>query len=90
MSGFVLSGIKGVNLQGTLSAASAVAGHPVSPHHPITCASNLRLEEDGAFACEHAAVPADDMRTRQCIEHSIAMLLIEVAVQLYGDGSRSD
>lgn len=87
MSGFVLSGIKGVNLQGTLSAASAVAGHPVSPHHPITCSSDLRFEPDGQFACPHASVPAtSDLRTRQCLEHSISILLIEMAVKLYGDG----
>ena len=70
-----------VNLQATLS--SSTAGAPLAelaqPHHPITCTSELRLEEDGTFACEHAEAPHGDVRTQSCINHSVAMLLIELA-----------
>jgi len=69
-----------INLQATLSASSANNGLTVNPHHPITCTSALQFEEDGTFACEHVAVPSDDRRTKHCIDHSIAMLLIELAV----------
>lgn len=78
------SGDGSVNLQVTLSASSA--NHdprgPVAPHHPITCGSELRYEEDGSFACEHASVPPTDLRTRFCIDHSVALLLIELSRQL--------
>ena len=73
-----------INLQATLSASSAVppeAGLAV-PHHPITCTSSLRFGEDGAFACEHAIVPPGDVRTQFCIDHSIALLLIELSRSL--------
>lgn len=70
-----------VNLQATLSSSSA--GTPevdiVRPHHPITCVTELRLESDGTFACEHAEAPSGDIRTQSCINHSVAMLLIELA-----------
>jgi hypothetical protein len=72
------------NLQGTLSSSSA--GTPpdeaVSPHHPITCTTELRLEDDGTFACRHASAPSGDLRTRSCINHSVALLLIELAQEL--------
>ena len=71
----------GINLQATLSASSAMStpeGPPL-PHHPITCTSDLALGEDGTFACEHAEVPPGDIRTQYCIDHSIALLLIELS-----------
>lgn len=72
-----------VNLQATLSTASATdITEPVRPHHPITCGSQLRLEEDGTFACEHTAVPPGDVRTQQCLDHTIALLLIELSHNL--------
>ena len=70
-----------INLQATLSASSA-GGDNVIPHHPITCPSQLRYEEDGTFACEHVAVGPDDVRTRFCVQHSIALLLLELAAVL--------
>jgi hypothetical protein len=72
------------NLQATLSSSSAGAppDEIVQPHHPITCPTELRLEDDGAFACQHASAPSGDLRTRSCINHSVALLLIELALEL--------
>lgn len=50
---------------------------PVTPHHPITCSSDIRLEDDGAFSCPHAAVPADDPRTQAALNSAAAYLLLE-------------
>ncbi len=73
-----------INLQATLSSSSAgtPAAEPIRPHHPITCPTDLRLESDGSFACEHTSAPSGDTRTRYCINHSVAVLLIELAQQL--------
>jgi hypothetical protein len=71
-----------VNLQATLSTATGTGGPPapaVDPHHPITCTSELRLEPDGTFACEHSKAPSGDPRTQFCLNHSLALLLIELA-----------
>lgn len=69
-----------VNLQTTLSASvSASDGYPA--HHPIQCKTVIVLEEDGRMACEHGYVPADDPRTQACIDQSVAILLIELAVE---------
>lgn len=73
-----------INLQATLSASSAM-GPPEGlgiPHHPITCSTELRYDGDGTFACEHGAVPPGDIRTQFCVDHSIALLLIELCQQL--------
>jgi len=70
-------------LQATLSSASATGDEAaVQPHHPITCASSLRLEPDGSLLCDHAAAPADDGRTRSCLNHSLALLLMDLALEL--------
>ena len=73
-----------VTLQATLSSASALApdAGTLNPHHPITCSSELRLEPDGTLACEHATAPAGDPRTRSCLNHSLALLLVELAQSL--------
>jgi hypothetical protein len=72
-----------LNLQATLSSSSVTDGpSPVTPHHPITCATTLRLEHDGSLACEHAEAPGDDARTRFCLNHSLALLLMELAMEL--------
>ena len=73
-----------INLQATLSASSAMSppeGLSI-PHHPIPCTSDLRYDDDGSFACEHATVPPGDVRTQLCVDHSIALLLIELCRQL--------
>lgn len=70
-------------LQASLAAASAgtYADLP-KPHHPITCDGNLRYLEDGTFACPHTAVPPEDVRTKLCLDHSVALLLVELAREL--------
>ena len=73
---------KEMNLQATLSSSSVTDEPTVQPHHPITCTTTLRLEHDGSLACEHAEAPSDDARTRFCLNHSLALLLMELAVDL--------
>lgn len=72
------------HLQTTLASSSAAAQSevPVFPHHPITCAGRLSYESDGRFSCEHATAPPGDTRTQQCVDHSIAILLLELAQEL--------
>lgn len=71
-----------INLQATLAASSPTAELTTGPHHPINCGDSLLwLMEDGSFGCDHGAVPAGDPRTQYCIDHSIAILLIELAVE---------
>lgn len=71
-------------LQQTLASSSvpAVSDVPVFPHHPITCSGNLRYESDGRFCCDHASAPPGDPRTQLCLDHSIAILLLELAREL--------
>lgn len=73
-----------LNLQATLSLSSATVSDEevVKPHHPITCPSPLRYEEDGTFACGHAAVPPGDYRTQSCLDHTVALLLMELVADL--------
>jgi hypothetical protein len=73
-----------LNLQATLSLSSApgLDQPPVRPHHPITCSSPLRYEDDGPFACGHAEVPPGDVRTQSCVDHTIALLLLELVHEL--------
>lgn len=73
-----------INLQATLSASSAQPPdiEAVLPHHPITCDGELRLDSNGAMSCEHGATPAGDRRTKACIDHSVALLLIELGTEL--------
>ena len=73
-----------LDLQATLSSVTAGGDQidMVHPHHPITCCGRLRYETDGTLACEHTAAPLDDLRTMHCLNHSVAMLLMELAQQL--------
>jgi hypothetical protein len=73
-----------LNLQATLSLSSAAGPEEpiVKPHHPITCSSPLRFEEDGTFACGHAEVPPGDVRTQSCLDHTVALLLLELCQNL--------
>ena len=82
---FIAHGANGtLNLQATLSASSATGPWEtfVVPHHPITCAGELRYDHEGNFACEHAMAPAGDVRTQFCLDHSVALLLIELSTEL--------
>lgn len=72
----------GVNLQATLSSTT-MTDQMYHPHHPITCTTKLRLEEDGSMSCEHTTVPPTDKRTTACLNHSIAILILELAGQRY-------
>ena len=69
-----------LNLQATLSLSSATGPDEpiVMPHHPITCSSSLRYEEDGTFACGHASVPPGDGRTQSCLDHTVAPLVRKI------------
>jgi hypothetical protein len=81
----ILGTAKPTSLQAILSSASAPAIPDTGaalPHHPITCTSELRLEPDGTLACEHATASVGDARTRSCLNHSLALLLIELAQSL--------
>lgn len=69
----------GLNLQATLSASSTGTDEAVAPHHPITCTGSLRLEDDNRLCCDHSSAPPDDLRTQYCIDHSVALLLIELS-----------
>jgi hypothetical protein len=77
-----------LNLQSTLSASSAsnAFGHP-PPHHPITCQSQIALHEDNSLECDHTRTEPKDLRTQTCIDHSIALLLIELATE-WNEGTR--
>jgi hypothetical protein len=72
-----------INLQATLSASNPPTELPPNAaHHPISCRDELLwLDEDGTLGCEHAQVPASDRRTQFCIDHSIAILILELAVE---------
>lgn len=78
----------GINLQATLSASSACSSDELIkgiPHHPITCTTELEVDfEAGEFRCQHAGVPLGELRTQYCVDHSIALLLIELAVKKFG------
>jgi len=73
-----------LNLQATLSASSAMADTALRPHHPITCTGPLRYNEDDSLECDHARTEPGDQRTAYCVDHSVALLLIELAVEEYG------
>lgn len=78
-----------INLQATLSAASA-GSEQCFPHHPITCsAGNLALHDDGALECEHIRTGAGDIRTQACVDSTIAILLFELVHQKYGTTPRA-
>lgn len=73
-------------LQTTVAAATSGIGKlpPHVAHHPIACADKLFFEEDGTFSCEHYSVPPNDERTKACLIHSIALLIIEEAFKFTG------
>jgi hypothetical protein len=73
-----------LNLQATLSLSSVTGPDEaiVKPHHPITCSGPLRYEEDGSFSCHHASVPPGDVRTQSCLDHTVALLLLELVEEL--------
>ena len=81
-----VSNMAGSQLQSTISAATSGTGELPEGviHHPITCSSTLRLNDEGVFSCEHFSVPPDDVRTKACTIHSFCFLLIEEAFKFTG------
>jgi hypothetical protein len=72
-------------LQANIAAASA--GMSEMTHHPIACVQgNLSFHEDGSLECEHKKAPPEDRRTRACVGHSIAILLIEEMARREANG----
>lgn len=71
-------------LQSTVSAATSDVDreNQTIPHHPITCTGSLAYNDDGSLACDHAKTEAGDRRTQACAVHSIALMLIELAMEL--------
>ena len=69
-------------LQSTISSATSTGGPDIQPHHPITCPGNIYYDEDGTFRCDHAIAPPDNTRSNQCVTHSMALLLIELAMKM--------
>lgn len=83
MSGFIPGGSSGTSqLQSTIAAATATGASEINPHHPISCGDKIYYDDDGTFRCEHATAPPDNVRTQQCLTHSMALLLVELAMQL--------
>ena len=72
----------GLKLQATLSSSSSGTGEALTPHHPITCRGELRLESNGSLRCNHSVASPDDIRTQFCIDHSISLLLMELSADL--------
>jgi hypothetical protein len=67
------------NLQAVL-AATSYGPDPTAPHHPITCQyGRLSYDEDNRLRCDHTVVPPNDARTQSCLNHSMAVLLLELA-----------
>lgn len=84
MSFFMPVHNQAVQLQSTCSAATA--GCSTNPenmvHHPITCTGNLAYDEDGSLSCDHQKMEPDDPRTQAVLNHSMALLIIELAMSL--------
>lgn len=75
------NGMSGSQLQSTIASATSGVGvlPPGTAHHPISCTANLYFDEEGVLSCEHFEVPTNDPRTKACLNHSLALLLIEEA-----------
>lgn len=81
---FIVGGNALVNLQATISAATAGQQEyePVLPHHPITCTAGIFFDEEGELYCDHAKAGKGNKRTQASLNHSMAILLLELASQL--------
>lgn len=78
-----------INLQATLSAATAMGLSHVVPHHPITCQGELGLHDDGSLECEHVRTGAGDVRTQDALAASVAILLFELVHARFGSTPRT-
>jgi len=84
---FIPSGVhNGMGLQATIAAATSQSYpgmEPVLPHHPFTCVTGpLYYDEEGQLSCTHAKAPLGDPRTQAGLNHSIAVLIVELASKL--------
>lgn len=81
---FIMGGNAHVSLQATISAATSGTEGQVTvlPHHPITCTQGLYFDEEGELYCDHAKSGKGDKRTQAALNHSMAILLIELASKL--------
>lgn len=79
-----MGGHAGVNLQATISAATSGTEGQVTvlPHHPLTCTAGLFFDEEGELYCDHAKAPHGDKRTQAGLNHSVAILILELASKL--------
>lgn len=71
----------------SLQQSLALLGSPdrprSGPHHPMVCLGTLRLEEDGTLRCPHnATTRGGDRFTKDCINGSVALLIVELAQTL--------
>lgn len=71
-----------IDLQAVLNAHTAgpEIPPPVLPHHPLGCTGGISLHEDGHMECPHSTTWPHDLRARDAINHSIAILIIEEAI----------
>jgi hypothetical protein len=55
----------------------------MQPHHPVMCVESKELKffEDGTLSCPHAKATPGDVHTQAAINSSIAILIIELAIQ---------
>lgn len=77
----------GMNLQGTLSSSTAdnsLAGELKGPHHPITCTTQLYLDEDNTIRCEHSTAPPDNPRNQAILDCTIAILIFQEVAKKFG------
>lgn len=74
-----------VNLQATISASTSATYEEVDivrPHHPITCCNGgLYFDYEGEMSCDHAKAPPNNPRTQSALNHSLAILLLELAFE---------
>lgn len=78
-----LDGMHSPAIQAILKTSTSSTTTPLElyPHHPITCEEELAFHEDGSFACPHGTAPAGDERTQMCLHTTLAILLIEIALE---------
>lgn len=81
---FIMGGNAHVNLQATISAATSGTEGQVTvlPHHPISCTEGLYFDHEGELYCDHSKAPLGDKRTQAALNHSMAILLVELASKL--------
>lgn len=79
-------GTDGINLQSTLSSSTAdtvLQGKIEGPHHPITCAGGLYVDDDNTIRCDHSSSSPENPRNQALFDATIAILLMEIACAKY-------